>query len=95
MSAPVIAARQRRTSPHISAFMVGVILVVAAGISLLAFVNVGPISPSNGADTATYARGAGYPLHGGLAGPSRVSVFNGLTFPHGGLAGPSRVEADR
>ena len=41
--------------------------------------------------------GSGYPLHGGLAGPSGVRVVQhpgyGSGYPlHGGLAGPSQVE---
>jgi hypothetical protein len=39
----------------------------------------------------------GYPLHGGLAGPSRVGINAAGSFApgyprHGGLAGPSRIE---
>ena len=38
----------------------------------------------------------GYPLHGGLAGPSRVAIIDAGSFApgyprHGGLAGPSRI----
>ena len=44
--------------------------------------------------------GAGYPLNGGLAGPSRVSTTEvtgyGAGYPLlGGLAGPSQVGEDR
>jgi len=96
MSAPVTAAPQRRAAPQISAFVVGAILVTVASASLLVFVNLGLNSTDNGADVETYVQGAGYPLHGGLAGPSRVGTdaisSYGIGYPlHGGLAGPSRV----
>lgn len=36
--------------------------------------------------------GPGYPLHGGLAGPSRVQPSVVVpTYPHGGFAGPSQI----
>ena len=103
MSAPVTAAPQRRAAPQLSAFVVGAILVIVASISLLVFATLRVTSPDNGATVETYSQGAGYPLHGGLAGPSRVSVFGqhsldnqagsfGAGYPvHGGLAGPSRA----
>jgi hypothetical protein len=51
--------------------------------------------------TDSQAYGTGYPLHGGLAGPSRRGVSTvdlsghyGAGYPlHGGLAGPSRVDS--
>ena len=103
MSAPVTAAPQRRAAPQLSAFVVGAILVIVASISLLAFATLRLNSPDSGAGVETYVQGAGYPLHGGLAGPSRVSVFDqhpldnqagsfSVGYPlHGGLAGPSRM----
>jgi hypothetical protein len=103
MSAPVTAAPQRRAAPQSSAFVVGAILVIVASVSLLALVTLRLSSPDNGATVETYVQGDGYPLHGGLAGPSRVSVFDqhplvnqagrfSVGYPiHGGLAGPSRA----
>ena len=43
---------------------------------------------------------AGYPLHGGLAGPSQLATRERESYAagyplHGGLAGPSRVEEGR
>ena len=103
MAAPVTAAPQRRAAPQINAFVVGAILVIVASVSLLAFVTLRLAPLNNGATVETYVQGAGYPLHGGLAGPSRVSVFDQhpldnqagsftVGYPlHGGLAGPSRM----
>ena len=96
MSAPVTTAPQRRAAPQVSAFMVGAILVIVASISLLALATLRLTSPDSGAVVETYVQGAGYPLHGGLAGPSRVGTIAsssyGIGYPlHGGLAGPSRL----
>jgi hypothetical protein len=103
MAAPVTAAPRRRAAPQISAYVVGAILLIVVSVSLLAFVTLRLSSPDNGETVETYVQGDGYPLHGGLAGPSRVSVFDqhplvnqggsfGVGYPlHGGLAGPSRA----
>jgi len=96
MSAPVTAAPQRRAAPQLSAFVVGAILVIVASICLLTFATLRLNSPESGAGVETYSQGAGYPLHGGLAGPSRVGTIAsssyGIAYPlHGGLAGPSRM----
>ena len=103
MAAPVTAAPQRRAAPQINAFVVRAILVIVATVSLLAFVTLRLAPLNNGATVETYVQGTGYPLHGGLAGPSRVSVFDqhpldnqagsfSVGYPlHGGLAGPSRL----
>jgi hypothetical protein len=75
---------------------VAVIFAVVAAVSLMAFMawNLGAANSSRAAETQSYA--VGYPLHGGLAGASRVTTVEqtgiGIGYPmHGGLAGPSRV----
>ena len=75
------------------------VVLVAAVIALAAWTQ---IDSSSDITVESMPYGDGYPLHGGLAGPSRVSVFdmspitNGGSFApgyplHGGLAGPSRA----
>ena len=96
MAAPVFANPQRRMAPRLSAFAVGVILVIAASVSLVVLTTQRLGATDAGGNAQTFAQGAGYPLHGGLAGPSRVGTIAtssyGLGYPlHGGLAGPSRV----
>ena len=51
-------------------------------------------APTIQLDAGSFA--PGYPLHGGLAGPSRVEINDAGSFApgyprHGGLAGPSRI----
>ena len=97
MSAPVVATPvSTRTVPRFSAIAVAVILALIAGISLMAVVawNLGAADNSRAAETQSYA--VGYPLHGGLAGASRITAVEqagiGIGYPlHGGLAGPSRI----
>ena len=82
MSAPVTTAPQRRAAPQVSAFMVGAILVIVASISLLTLATLRLNSPDSGAVVETYVQGAGYPLHGGLAGPSRCRNDRHLELRH-------------
>jgi hypothetical protein len=77
-------------------------LAVAATLVLIIGVRVIDAGASNLADSVSEAavvyqmHRVGYPLHGGLAGPSRVSPnalgdHHGPGYPlHGGLAGPSQ-----
>ena len=96
MSAPVIAVqRPTRTSSPFIAIAVAAVFVLAAAIGLFAVAVWSPATTDGGAVVENqYADG--YPLHGGLAGPSRISTFEhpgyGAMYPlHHGLAGPSRV----
>lgn len=98
MAAPIVAIPTRsRTFPQVSLFAVAMAVVVVASIALIALA-----ASRLAMDTSTSVEhpgyGAGYPVHGGLAGPSRVSIFDhpgyGAGYPlHGGLAGPSRLSA--
>ena len=102
MSAPVIAAQARtRTATGAQALVAAAVLGLAVVITLGAIAAWISRSPAND-DAAVRGDhyGAGYPLHGGLAGPSRVAPIirtvegnaYGAGYPlHGGLAGPSRV----
>ena len=77
------------------AMLAGLVVLLMA-VAAASFVVVGgPADISTGSNLgAAYANG--YPLHGGLAGPSRVTTNAADSFApgyplHGGLAGPSRV----
>ena len=102
MSAPVIAAQVRtRTVSGVQALVAAAVLGLAVVITLGAIAAWSSRPPANGDAAVRDAHyGVGYPLHGGLAGPSRVSAGletvdgsrYGAGYPlHGGLAGPSRV----
>ena len=91
-----------RLAPRLSGFAAAATLAVAATLVLIIGVRVIDAGASRPADSVTGAtgvyqlHGVGYPLHGGLAGPSRVSTndlgdHHGPDYPlHGGLAGPSQ-----
>ena len=96
-----VTASTPRTSPAprhgaLAAVIVTAIAVAVIGIGVWS--QVGSIRDATTA--ASQAYGTGYPLHGGLAGPSGVgqmsrvaglSAHYGSGYPlHGGLAGPSR-----
>jgi len=97
VSAPVVATPvSTRTIPRFNAIALAAILALVAGIGLVAFMvwNLGAADNSRAVETQSYA--VGYPLHGGLAGASRLTTVEqtgfGIGYPlHGGLAGPSRV----
>ena len=97
MSAPVVATPvSTRTVPRFNVIALAAILALVAGTSLMAFMvsNLGAANSRQVAETQSYA--VGYPLHGGLAGASRLATVEptgiGIGYPlHGGLAGPSRV----
>ena len=90
-------ATTRRTSPvlRFGVLEVAILAIIAALILAVAIWSQVATNPDVTVESQTY--GAGYPLHGGLAGPAQVSVFGihpayAAGYPeHGGLAGPSRV----
>ena len=95
-----ITATTPRTRP---APRLGVLEVALLAVIAVALIGVGVWSQAGSirdVTTQSQASGMGYPLHGGLAGPSRVGQLStvdpaaryGPGYPlHGGLAGPSRV----
>jgi hypothetical protein len=94
-----ITATTPRTRP---APRLGVLEVAILAVLIVAVIGAGVWSQAGSIrDVASdsQAYGVGYPLHGGLAGPSRVGQVStvdmaahyGAGYPlHGGLAGPSR-----
>ena len=97
MEAPVIATPTRsHTASGFATFVAAAVLTISAVVGLVALAAWSPWSAVD-ADVIPAQYGEGYPLHGGLAGPSRISVFDQYAasragYPlHGGLAGPSRV----
>jgi hypothetical protein len=93
-------AQGTRTAPRLGGFEIAILAVIAAAVLGLAIWS--QIGPRADVTLQSQPYGISYPLHGGLAGPSRISVFH--QFPvggagsfapgyplHGGLAGPSRV----
>jgi hypothetical protein len=98
-----VATQITATTPRTRAApRLGVLGVAILALIAVAVIGVGVWSQAGSirdVTTDSPAYGAGYPLHGGLAGPSRVgpvSTVNlaghyGAGYPmHGGLAGPSR-----
>ena len=95
-----ITATTPRTRP---APRFGVLEVAILAVIAVAVIGVGVWSQAGSirdVTTQSQAYGAGYPLHGGLAGPSQVGKVStvdlaghyGVGYPlHGGLAGPSRI----
>ncbi len=95
-----ITATTPRTRP---APRLGVLEVAILAVIAVAVIGVGVWSQAGSirdVTTDSQAYGMGYPLHGGLAGPSRVGQVStvdlarhyGAGYPlHGGLAGPSRL----
>ena len=101
-----ITATTPRTRP---ALRLGVREVAILAVVAVALIGVGVWSQAGSTrdvTTDSQAYGMGYPLHGGLAGPSRVGQVSTVAGPmsmvelaghygpgyplHGGLAGPSR-----
>jgi hypothetical protein len=93
-----ITATTPRTRP---APRLGVLGIAILAVMAVAVIGVGVWSQASSNRDVTIdsqAYGVGYPLHGGLAGPSRVGQVStlgldrhyGAGYPlHGGLAGPS------
>ncbi len=92
----VIQAAQFRVTWLLVGLLVGTLIVATAFAT-----TSGPRFGQPNGDGTTFTQqhpsyGRGYPLHGGLAGPSRVQrelhPGYGPGYPlHGGLAGPSSV----
>ena len=86
-----------RPAPRLGGLEVAILAVIAVAV-----IGIGVWSQAGSirdVTTDSQAYGVGYPLHGGLAGPSRVGQVStvdlagqyGAGYPlHGGLAGPSR-----
>ena len=91
---------QTRPAPRLGVREIAILAVIAIAVAGVAIWSqtgsIGDVSVDQP------AQGAGYPLHGGLAGPSRVGQLAavdmasqyGSGYPlHGGLAGPSRTDS--
>ena len=96
----VIQAAQFRLTWLVIGLLVGTMIVATA----FALANVPRLGqPSGGQTTITQQHpsyGFGYPLHGGLAGPTNAQLDRhpgyGVGYPlHGGLAGPTNAQLDR
>ena len=101
MATQITATTPRtRFAPRLGVLEVAILAVIA-----MAVIGVGVWSQAGSTrdgiiDSPAYS--VGYPLHGGLAGPSRVGQVStvdpaghygsGYSF-HGGLAGPSHVDS--
>jgi hypothetical protein len=98
MAAPIIATPARsRTASDLRVLAAAAIFAIAAVVSLVALQIWSP-GFTEGRPTVESQYGVGYPQHAGLAGPSRMSVFEMHGFAegyplHGGLAGASGVTA--
>ena len=101
MATQITATTPRaRLAPRLGVLEVAILaVIVAAGIGVGVWSQAGSIRDVT-IDSPAY--GVGYPLHGGLAGPSRVGQVStvdlarhyGPGYPlHGGLAGPSHVDS--
>jgi hypothetical protein len=97
VEAPVIATPTRSdTASGFATFVAAAVLTISAVVGLVALAALSPWAAVD-ADVIPAQYGEGYPLHGGLAGPSRLSVWEmypsyGAGYPlQGGLAGPSRL----
>jgi hypothetical protein len=102
----IVATQITATTPRTRAApRLGVLEVALLAVIAVAVIGVGIWSEAGSIrDVTTHnqAYGMGYPLHGGLAGPSRVGQAStvdlaghyGAGYPlHGGLAGPSRIDS--
>jgi hypothetical protein len=101
-----VATQIIATTPRTrSAPRLGILAIVILVVSAAAVIGVGAWSQAGSSpDVTTDSRPqlGGYPLHGGLAGPSRggqvstndMAGHYGSGYPlHGGLAGPSQVDS--
>jgi hypothetical protein len=89
-----------RFAPRLGVVEVAILAVIAAAV-----IGVGGWSQAGSIRNVTIdspAYGVDYPLHGGIAGPSRVGQVSTVDLDrhygpgyalHGGLAGPSRVDS--
>jgi len=94
-----ITATAPRTQP---APRLGIRKVAILVVMAVAIIGIGVWSQAGSirdVSVDSQATGVGVPMHGGLAGPSRVGQVDptrhyGPGYPlHGGLAGPSRVDS--
>ena len=90
MSAPAIAAPARtRTATGSKAFAALAVISLALVLTLIA-VAAWSLRPSDDAIVVGNHYGIGYPLHGGLAGPSRVATV--MQTPEGNVfAWPNEI----
>lgn len=101
MATQITATTPRtRSAPRLGVLEVAILAVIAAAV-----IGVGVWSQAGSIRDVTIdnpASGVGYPLHGGLAGPSRVGQMSTVDLArhygpgyalHGGLAGPSHVDS--
>ena len=92
-----VSTPRTRPAPRLGVLEVALLAVIAAAvIGIVVWSQAGFVRDVT-VDSQAY--GVGYPLHGGLGGPSRsLSAVDagghyGVGYPfHGGLAGPSRVD---
>jgi hypothetical protein len=100
MATQITATTPRtRPAPRLGVLEVAILAVIAvAVIGVVVWSQAGSIGDVT---TQSKADSMGYPLHGGLAGPSRVGQVSTVDlaghyaagYPlHGGLAGPSRID---
>jgi hypothetical protein len=94
-----ITATTPRTRPAPRLGFLGVAIFAVIAVALIGVGVWSQAGSIRDVTTHTQEYGMGYPLHGGLAGPSRVGQVStvdlaghyGAGYPlHGGLAGPSR-----
>jgi hypothetical protein len=95
-----VTATTPRTSPAPRLGVLAVAIVAAIAVAVIGLGVWSQVGSARDAAAVSRVYGAGYPLHGGLAGPSRSmqaidpSDHYGPGYPlHGGLAGPSRIES--
>ena len=98
MATQISATNSRtRPAPRLSVLPVAILAVIVAAVIGVGVWSQAGLMRDVTIDSPAY--GAGIPLHGGLAGPSRVGQVDltrhyGPGYPlHGGLAGPSRVDS--
>jgi hypothetical protein len=94
-----ITASTPRTRPVPRLGAVGIAILAAIAVAMIGIGAWSQAGSIRGDNAEIQAYGAGYPLHGGLAGPSRflpgfdMDGHYGAGYPlHGGLAGPSRLD---
>ena len=96
MAAPTFATTARtRPAPRLGIFSIAIVALIAAAVLAVAIWTQVASTPDVRVVNQPY--GAGYPLHGGLAGPSAVVTNQAGSFApgyplHGGLAGPSQAD---
>ena len=101
MATQITATPRTRPAPRLGVRTVAILVVMAVAVIGIGVWSQAGSTGDVAIDSPAY--GAGYPLHGGLAGPSRVGQASavdsadhfGTGYPlHGGLAGPSRIGSE-